>query len=331
MICLTSETATAPEPQAVSNAKDAPTGKPLDERLSIVKCIVRAHDGRLVFRKFNLSTEEGGEEAQVDKKNVTAPRWKIDQHPHWGALKENDRAIKRLLSRYTVSDAIPGMYVIANNAIGRFMGELLPLCSQRQALANEMRLQWDDQVVPAMVNAIGTEKFNLYVRPKLPNPDSLADRFTVDYCFYPLAPLAGDEIDLSAMDPRDAEEIRTEVNGRAAEMLTERFESVANAVLDQTLKLCDEIAGGSFESGKRRGGALQEVMDILERVGNFGEFADEAIREKVHEAKQVVGGMTVQRINSSHAAQQAMKEAFSPLAAAIRNTQSTFVARDIEI
>lgn len=312
----------APSPEALPTGTNV--GMQLSGALCLLKLTVRAPAGRIQLNNFKLeATDSTNKEfIEVAKGQTTSPKWKIDQHELWGKLKANWTELTHLRNRYTVSDAIEGQYLLSMMKAGEFLNEMLKLRNERHELAEQMAAVWESEVVPAMKSKIGDEHFELHVRPKLPSPLSLIDRFDVDYCLYPLSPLTGDDLDLSQLAPRDAKQLIGEVNDRAKTMIMDRFSSIADTVMGEVLALCEEIGEGGLETGKRKSGALNEIITILERVQNFEEFASPEVLKKAEVALKAVSGITITHINTDIGnTRENIRKAFQPLASAVKKLQ----------
>lgn len=317
---------------AETQEKTLPTAK-----LCLMNMSIKAPSGsRGAPESFKTeSKNDEGEFVVVNKKAATAAKWRISQHPLWKQLSQNKAAMINLRALYTVPDVSNGCYLIPKLKVAHFTMEMTKLEDERKELANEMMQKWESEVIPAMESAIGPGLFSLHVRGRLFKKHTIPERFAVSYDFMPLSPLSGDDIDFSDLTTHDAAKYSDMITEKAKAAVLDRFRLVADCILDETLTLCEEIGSGSLETGKKKGGSITQILDILERVQNFHEFASEEVLDRVKLAHYAMQGVSIKQMNNPKSrTRDDIKAVFAPLADAIRNTQqeneSFEYARDIE-
>jgi len=104
------------------------------------------------------------------------------------------------------------------------------------------------------------------------------------------------------------------VEGRAKIIFEEVFGSV-NAK-------CAEIAAGALESGKRKFGAITELVEVLDRLRNFSEFANPEIIRHADATLEVLRQVTdISAVNANEGqnlVSAAIRTAVLPLGTAIQ-------------
>jgi uncharacterized protein with HEPN domain len=101
----------------------------------------------------------------------------------------------------------------------------------------------------------------------------------------------------------------------------EQLDAVMSNVFGEVADVCEQINLGSLESGTRRPEAITNLLNVLDRVQNFAQFADEEVLRRVAEARSAVAGVSISDLNKNSSIQQAVKAAFAPLGEAVRQLQ----------
>ena len=80
-------------------------------------------------------------------------------------------------------------------------------------------------------------------------------------------------------------------------MLQGRVHAVIDTVFGEVEDICSRIVHGEFDTGKRRAGALNDIMAVLGRLTDFKQFSNEVVNSKVEEARGFLSKLSIADIN----------------------------------
>jgi hypothetical protein len=297
---------TADEPQTV-------IGVPL----YMIHLTIRAPSGKVKCTNAEIRAAlADGQLAEVGRKQMTAPSYRIDIDPAWTALRHNEQAIRRCVSRFCVSTHTDAQYLVTRTRVAPMRLELNELIGQRVRLAERMAERWRERIVPDLKRFHGEHFWA--IRPKLPAPAQLVDRFSVSVRMTPLADLNAEDLVLDELGAEDADAIRRQAIEEAKLVQRERVQLVMDQVFGELLSVCREINSGGLDKA-RKSGFLTHIMDVLARVDNFAEYANPRVLRQVRQARDFVGGIdSVSELNRNETVREGIRAAFTPLADSVR-------------
>ena len=298
-----------------------------------VDLTVKRPSGRFQIRKVEVTADdEFGHREALDLKKVTAPQFITDSradHELWFAIDENARAFDSTLICFSVNDARRGFHLVPMSKVGALIAKLSELRAQRQAL------------VKALADDYETWKTNLrhkfnghfyLLEPRLPDRHLLLEKFDVTWTLQPLTPIDPTHLRFDQMNATDRQRIIDESNAMAQQLVQARTKVIFDEVFGSVMTKCAEIAHGAMETGKRKFGSITELVEILERLRNFGEFANPEILASADRTLAVLREITdITVVNANEGQNQvaaAIKTAMQPLGEAIeRMLKSTDTTR----
>ncbi|MEI8195570.1 MAG: hypothetical protein WCI73_06650, partial [Phycisphaerae bacterium] len=324
----TTATAVAPAPEAP--AAPVPTNVPGQHAgTQIALCmwgvdvVVRRPTGRVQLLGSEVAAQNDTGAAEViDAKKITKPSFKIDQHgdhPMWEQIDLNARLFESILARYSVSDARRGFHLVPQSKMGEMIVEFSKARRERLELATKFRDDWTTFVNNLRLKFNG--HFHLLL-PKLPNPDSLLEKFDVTWIVTELTPMDPNKFKFNNLNATDQAAIIQESNNMAKSLVAQRAKGIFDEVFGSVIAKCDEIAAGAFESGSRKFGAITELVNVVERLKNFGEFGNSEISAHADATLSLLNNIQdineVNRNSGQNAVSLAIKAAAAPLAASIK-------------
>lgn len=319
--------------------QEAQFGPAIAANMCGVDLIVRRPSGRVMVKKVEVSAaDENGQRENLDLKKVTAPQFITDtkdDHEMWYQIDENARLFDSTLICFSVNDARRGFHLVPMSKVGALIAKLSDLRAQRQAM------------VQALANDYETWKSNLrrkfnghfyLVEPRLPTRDSLLEKFDVSWTLQPLTPIDPTHLRFDQMNDSDRQRIIDESNSMAKQLVEARSKIIFDEVFGSVLSKCDEIAQGAMETGKRKFGSIAELVEILERLRNFGEWSNPDIIAHATANLDLLRNITdISLVNANNGQNQvaaAIKMAMKPLGAAItamiKSTEKTKSRRRLE-
>jgi hypothetical protein len=299
----------------------------LKANLVLLELTIKRPSGRAKSDKDKVKVEaqaQYGGTTEVGAKRMTRPSWIYDTHHLWGRLDANAREIGELMKFYAVNDKsgddkVAGSYMVSMYKMGELLQQLEAKKQERDRLAQELADKWESEAIPQLQTENPEHFFQ--IRPLLPSPDTFVDKFAVRWTLRRLAPMSDAEVDVSQLSPTDAEEVRRSIKKMCEDKAREQLDAVMSNVFGEVADVCEQINLGSLESGTRRPEAITNLLNVLDRVQNFAQFADEEVLRRVAEARSAVAGVSISDLNKNSSIQQAVKAAFAPLGEAVRQLQ----------
>lgn len=284
-----------------------------------VDIVIRRPSGKYQIKDVGVeATDETGNREKLDTTKVTRPCFIIDgknDHPLWADLDENEHQLKRILARFSVSDARRGFHLVPMTKVGPMLAALREKRHERLDLARKLADVWDSEVIPKLRGKYNGHYYLL--APNLPSPISLVERFDTFWTLHPLTPLNAADLRFDQINSADQQDIINESNNMAAHLIKSRAKVIYEQVFGTLLGKCDEIAAGAMQSGKRKFGAITELVDLLARLKTFHEFATPEVLAKADQALSLISGIgSINEVNANEGQNQvtaAITAAFRPL------------------
>lgn len=284
-----------------------------------VDIVIRRPSGKYQIKDVAVeATDDIGNREKLDTAKVTRPCFIIDSkndHHLWADLNENEHQLNRILARFSVSDARRGFHLVPMTKVGAMLAALREKRHERLDLARKLADVWDSEVIPKL-----RAKYNGHyylLAPNLPSPLSLVERFDTFWTLHPLTPLNAADLRFDQINSADQQEIINESNNMAAHLIKSRARVIYAEVFGSLLSKCDEITSGGMQSGRRKFGALTELVDLLARLKNFHEFATPDVLAKADQAMALINGISsITEVNANEGQNQvtaAITAAFRPL------------------
>src|ERR1035437_1961046 len=308
-----------PIPTAVGQSM----GNQIMAQMWAVDFCVKRPTGRVGVTNSDVQARnDAGEQEKIDSNKITKPSFKIDQksdHPAWELLDLNARKFDSILTRYSVNDARRGFHIVPQCKVGEMGVEMSAARAERLTLAEGFRDTWS-----ILINNLRT-KFNGHFHllfPKLPNPESLLEKFDVTWIITPMTPIDPAHFNLQNVNEADRAKLIEESTNMTKSLIAQQAKGIYDQVFGTVLAQCDEIAAGSFESGTRKFGSITELVEIIDRLRNFGELGNAEILAHASATRDLLAGITdISDINTNSGQNQvtaAIKAASKPLATAIK-------------
>src|ERR1035437_3652101 len=309
----------APIPMAAGQSM----GNQIAGQMWAVDFCVKRPTGRIgVVNSDVAARNDVGEQEKIDSKKITKPSFKIDQdsdHPAWKLIDLNARKFDSILTRYSVNDARRGFHIVPQCKVGEMVAEMSAARKERLELAVEFRDTWSILIENLR------KKFNGHFHllfPKLPNPESLLEKFDVTWIITPMTPIDPAHFNLQNVNEADRAKLLEESTNMTKSLIAQQAKGIYDQVFGSVLAQCDEIANGSFESGTRKFGSIKELVDIIDRLRNFGELGTPEVLAHATATRQPLAGITdISDMNTNSGQNQvtaAIKAASKPLATAIK-------------
>jgi len=286
------KTSREPEVIGLSQVK---FGKEIRGSLCAVYVTVKRPSGTVQIDGAAVSApDEDGNMQTVESKYITGKSVHYDFNMLWEALDANGRLVKRLITRTTAQNLQRGTYMMSMLAVGEFILQLGQLQEDRKELVLQLREAWPD--ILQEIRSEFPDHYHLFIE-KVPEPSP--DRFGIEYEIYPMGTLSPDDLDLTRLTPGERQRVIDDTKEAADKLFETRLQSVFDGVFGAIVEICQDIEHGGFETGKRRDGAITNIMDVLTRAKNFAQFADPQTMLAIESAYKVVDGLSIQEINSN--------------------------------
>jgi hypothetical protein len=258
-----------------------------------------------------------GKEGGRKRRKVTRPCWVIDDYHLFKAIDKNGRAVESTVNRYTAGDFRKGDHLVSMSAIGKLLSELTKLRDERKAIVAHLASDEGWNAFKAWIAKKFPNHFE-QIYKKLPLQQTLQSRFDVEWTFRPLTPLNAEDLDLNNLTHEDKMRVIEQSNKMLQDITKQQVGNLMNTVFGEVLGLCEQINDGSLESGKRKSGALTEILDLLDRINNFKEFATPDILKNVEKAKGVVQKVSITQLNTESSVQESIKLAMNTLGQSLK-------------
>ena len=294
-----------------------------------VDAVVKRPSGSVKIPGVQVSAmARNGETMTIAK--TTKPGFIFDDkedHEIWSLLDLNQRAIEGTIEKFSINDARRGFHLVPMSKTGNLLAELRRLRRERLELVEQLKSPVEWQRLLDNLRVKYPDHFHL-LKPLMPNPDTLLEKFDVTWTLNPLTPVDPAALDYNNMNEHDKQQIIDESNRMAQSLVKARASAIYDDVFNAFLKKCDEIIAGSFESGMRKFSDVEVLVAQVERLRNFAEFGGnpEVMTQHATNVLSVLGGITnkddIGKINSNkgnNAITKALKAAMEPIGEEIRS------------
>lgn len=278
-----------------TSQNDLKFGKEISGSLCAVYVTIKRPSGNVRIEDAVIEAPNAAGELQAIKsKHIAGKSIRYDFNKLWDDLDENEREIRRLVSRTTAQNLQRGTYMMSMLTVGDFVLTLRQLREDRLELVDQLRAAW-----PEVLEEIADEfpdHYHLFIE-KIPQPDRT--RFEVRHEIYPLGTLSPDDLDLENLTPTERQQVIDDTKEVADTLFKARLQSVFDGVFGAILEICDDVEQRGFESGKRRQGAIIKIIDVLTRAKNFAQFANPDTIKAIESAQAVLDGLQIQKLNAN--------------------------------
>ena len=337
-----------PIPVAEQMAPAPAMGQELSQGLCLAHVLVKSPSYRIKMVKSEVTAAtENGEARQVAKDKMTGNRWVWNRHRLFDQMLENGRKVTLLLDRYSVSEGKPsaeedegnrrggggGYRIMPMDAVARFHVGLLELIAERNAIIDRMKENWWTEVLPGISEFFGEHFYQ--IRPSLPSgPEDLEWRFRVRALYWPLTPLNPSKLSMAGLTADQQQKFILSQEEELKGMFKDRFAAMFDTIFLSVYDVCQDILHGEkdpqtglrsgqspIESGRRKEGALEPILAVLDRVKNFSQFASPEVLEAVDNARGLIGAVTHRDLNlngGKNLTTTAIKAALEPLGNAVK-------------
>ena len=296
----------------------------LSSSLCAVDLLVRRPSGRLQAKNVEVTADDNaGKRETLDREKITTPCFIIDTKADaefWFMIDENTRLFESTLRSYSVNDARRGFHLVTMAKSGNMVAKFSELRSQRKALVQQFCDHEYDNWIANL-----ERKFNGHfylLKPRLPSRDQLLERFDATWTRHPLTPLDPANMRFSDITEDEQARIIAESNAMSQQLVENRAKLIFEEVFGSVNTKCAEIAAGALESGKRKFGAITELVEVLERLRNFSEFANPEIIQHANATlgllREVTDISVVNANEGQNVVSAAIKTAVLPLGTAIQ-------------
>lgn len=293
-------------------------GDRIRENLCGVYLTVRRPSGRPMMQEVKIeATSTANDQQAVKKEDVTNPCWKIDIHPLWGEIDGNSTQIDKCMIKYSVSASIKGEHLVSLLRAGKMLNELNSLRKRRLELADKLASVWFTEVIPGLEQKF-PQFFENQIRKRLPDPISLRDRFDVYWIIRPLTPLDNSHLRLDELTEDEAREVIGRNQEFVDKIVQQQLGTIFNEAFAEVAKLCDDINSGEYAFGRRKENSIIDILNALEKVKNFGDFANPDVLAKVDIAAGTIKQFKLTQINKNTRVQDTIKQAMRPLGEALK-------------
>ncbi len=316
----------------ISHVQPEDMGPAISQNLVSVYVTIHRPAARPQAEKVDIQTvsdQDSSVNVKVDKKQITSPCWKIDVHPLWRQIDENARWIAALLFRFSASDQMRGDHLVSVSKVGEMLMQLRRLRESRLELAQEMKDKWESEIIPSIQKAF-PDVFH-QILPRLPNKDSLRDRFGVNWVIRPLTTVNPEDLDLRNLSDEEAQKVIEQTQQIAKDLAVQRFNSVFNSIFGEIQKVCEEVEKGAFDGNRRGDGALTDMLNILDRVNNFTAFAPAEMLQTIRRARDQISNMHINDLNHDPNTKRVIKSLMAPIATAIEELNRSLPSRGARI
>lgn len=264
--------------------------------------------------------EVRAENMRVEK--TTRPGFIVDEpsdHPAWFEIDELGRQIEAAVTRYSINDRRrKGFHLVPASKTGKLYQELRDLRVQRLTKVEGLRDDYNTWV--SNLRSKYPNHFHL-LEPLLPAPHQLMEKFDVMFSAEELTPVTGEKLKFENIDEAEKQDLVAQVNRVAEQQVKALAKAVYDDVFGAMLKECDDIAKGALQTGLRKMGGITELVDMLERLKNFGEFATRDVLARTDVALEQLKSIgSIDQLNEKKGKNelaQAITASFKPLGEAL--------------
>ncbi len=274
-------------------------------------------------------------EHEVKAKDRTAGNYKIDKHEIWSKLDRNETEARHVLHMYSVNSADIGVNFVPEKHAAKVRLELNRCTDRRNELIQWFVDHYDEVLTKLRDDCVGPDKmvadhqtFDADILPAIPAKHALPDRLKMVHTMTCIAPANNEKIGVFELDDAEQAEIieqnRSEYEGQVKNMMQLVGTQMAAEILktlEQYTTTTNEKGKLRLEGGKRRTGALNDLMDLFSRLKNFDDYIKPDVLERVRHAEAVVEeqcGWDIGKVNSSTTVQSQIKVALQPLQTALQ-------------
>ena len=298
-------------------------GQEIKASLCAVYVSVKRPTGRIRIDSAVIEAPNtDGELQTIKSKYISGKNVRYDFNQMWMAIDDNEKEIRRLVTRMTAHNLQRGTYMMSMVSVGSFILTLKQLREDRLELVDQMNNNWE-----AILEEIREEypdHHHLFI-DKIPMPDRT--RFDVYHEVYPLGTLSPDDLDLSNLTQVERDQVIEDTRQAADEMFKNRLQGVYDGVFGAVMEICEDVEKRGFESGKRRQGAVTNILDVLERARNFAQFANPDTMEAINSAFNVMNGLKIQELNSNiGGVQEKLRATFASVRGEVERLRETYEA-----
>ena len=190
-----------------------------------------------------------------------------------------------MLKIFSVNDSRRGFHIVPMSKTGNMASEFVKLKQERDYWVGELALGYDTWL--SNLRAKFNGQFHLLLK-SLPSRESLREKFEVVWLFMPLTPIDPSNLKFNDINDEDRQRIIDDSNKMAHDLIEQRAKYIYDEAFGSVLDSCDKIVAGSLETGKRKFAAISEIVDSLERMKNFSEWANPEVIARANDALSVL-------------------------------------------
>ena len=258
-----------------------------------VDLVVRRPSGKYQIKNVEvMAANEDGLQERLDNKKITRPSFITDtkaDHPIWEQIDENGRQFDATLRVFSVSDSRRGFHLVPMSRTGNILEAFGRLRQERIRLVHALVEGYDTWI--ANLRAKFNGQFHLLAR-SLPSRESLLEKFEVVWLLNPLTPIDPTNLKFNDINDEDRQRIIDESNKMAHDLIEQRARVIYDEAFGSMLDKCEQIVAGSMETGKRKFGAITELIESLNRMKNFSEWANPEVIRRANNALSVLNTIT---------------------------------------
>lgn len=310
-------------------------GEEIKAEVVLIELTIRRPSGTIMTDKNKVAAvaqTEGGDEVRVEtgskrtKQKMTRPQWRYDFHHLWSKIDAQERRARDIVKFYGVGDVIDGNYLVSMFKVAELGRKLDEQRIERLALAEELRNVWTTEAIPQLQKEYGDLYFQ--IEKKLPDPTTFKETFTMEWQPRRVAPMDPDNVDMSSLPAEEVEKLRKNIIDMAERRSKEQVELIIDGMFEDALEIADEIVDqDSLSTGSKTQASINRITTALDRVLNFPQFADDAVLERIRNAKSRLDGLKPTRLNASKQLQSALKSDFEDLRHAILDLKTEQTTR----
>lgn len=310
--------------------------------LLLLNVVVCEPTWRLQMLEAEVAAKDAAGETAEVKGKVTTPCFKLDWHEAFDQLRDSNNRINRIVSKYSIIDADDSFRLISLGQKEEFLQEISDEYDRRMAVAKMLDSRFDD-----IKEAVKKEYPNHYyqIENRMPTPP-FGPRLEMRFSLRPIAVLSPDQMDWSKLSTGTQNKLLDKMKKDAETMVTERIQSVVDGVMAPVLDLAIEINGQKpnpkfdptkeagpgnlkympgIDSGKKRGSFIEELLVVLERVKNFGQFMPASALAQVAKAVDTVKlAGNASNLNTNSVLQNAIKLEINQLSTLIKEHAESY-------
>ena len=254
-----------------------------------VDLILRRPSGKYKIQGAEvMAADEAGNQEKMDNKKITRPAFITDtknDHPVWEQIDTNTQKFNSVLKIFSVNDSRRGFHIVPMSKTGNMASEFVKLKQERDYWVGELALGYDTWL--SNLRAKFNGQFHLLLK-SLPSRESLREKFEVVWLFMPLTPIDPSNLKFNDINDEDRQRIIDDSNKMAHDLIEQRAKYIYDEAFGSVLDSCDKIVAGSLETGKRKFAAISEIVDSLERMKNFSEWANPEVIARANDALSVL-------------------------------------------